>query len=127
VNSLVCLCITKHGVNTGRLWDVLEVFPEGEYIGREELKRFLWLRVRDVPIEVFSNAHLRAHKLPIERIGYIKKVHQFDIDRILDPEDAYQPFVNLATNDPKHGEFVLNAIVFDSYGLFYDKASGKFI
>lgn len=115
------------GACLGHVGDIVHVIPDGRYIGRQETKHFLWLMMEDVPPEVLSDPRKRMYCIPLERLHFAYKLVGFKLDRALDLEDPYQPFLELATNEPSKGEYVLRYVRFGAYGLIYDKRGERYL
>lgn len=124
-NSFVCLAVSSPDI-LGDVVLVQDEKPDGNYIGSCELKKFIWLHMRDVPEKVASDKS-GSFRIPLDRLAWLRKLIPYDIDRILDIEDGYQPFVYLATRNPSMGDFITGSLLIDSYGLILNKRTGIYI
>lgn len=109
--------------------DIVAFRKPAEAIGLKEMKNFLWLRVEGLeenemprlvePVEVGGQYYdKRGYSIPLERL---KKVFpSFDIERALNTDEVYQPFLVLDDD----GRYTYNHPPLNVHGLIFKKSHG---
>jgi hypothetical protein len=96
-------------------------------IGKKEKARFLWfitsidLDQFEEILEMVDDVWKRRYTVDLDALA---KVYAFDIDRVRDIADDYQPFL---TVDPDDGTFLAPDESFILSGLIWDKVETRYI
>ncbi len=121
--SLVALVIQSRAGGEGDEGMIADVAPELGYLGQFETRSFLWLRMRSVPFAVIAGLDDRRYQIPFSRLGWLRKIVNYDLSRIRDIDAPYQPFLG----ELEENRYISNGVVLDPYGLIYDVAEGCYI
>lgn len=110
--------------------DIIAVRRPGMEIGSGEDKRFLWLRLEGLEenemaqlVASITGFDKRRYSIPLDRLKVLWP--SFDMNRALDPNDSYQPFI-LIDGDGPHW-FLDITPAFSVHGLVYDKILGDYL
>ena len=101
-----------------------DIMPELGRIGVDEGRRFLWLRLRQVPVAIYAGLNDGRYRIPFDRLDWTRKVSRVDWKRVRDVNALYQPFLGEMHED---GTYEPNGLVLDPWGLFYDDAMMGYI
>lgn len=104
-----------------------DIMPELGRIGVDEGRRFLWLRIRQVPIAVYAGLNERRFRIPFDRLNWTAKLTVVNWAAVRNPNTLYQPFLGVMHEQPETGRYDSNGLVLDPWGLFYDDAEMRYI
>jgi len=101
-----------------------DIMPELGRIGVDEGRRFLWLRIRQVPVAIYAGLNDERFRIPFDRLGWTRKVLNVDWTRVRAVNSLYQPFLGVMHED---GTYEPNGLVLDPWGLFYDDVEMRYV
>ena len=99
---------------------ILDVMPDRGFVGLEEGREFLWLRLRGTPVEVYGGLHNSLYRIPFSRLEWARKLAPVDWSRVRNRNDLYQPFLGVMQEQPETGRYDSNGLVLDAWGLIWD-------
>lgn len=125
--------LSKGSLGTGlkdraQAGDIISIRKPTGFMGVMERKIFLWLLVEGYYSPLISLLgwptafEKRRHCIPLHRLKQAFPI--LDIDRCLDPEDSYQPFVML---DRESGQYLAKRKPIRLDGLVFDRVTGHYI
>lgn len=122
--------------------DIIAIRKPSAGIGMAEMKRFLWLRVEGLeenefgtltmleseeggPGEDLTSYDKRRYCIPLERLKALYP--DFDINRALDSDDIYQPFLPVDEDGP--ALYLTSSVVapLSVEGLVFDKRTRTYL
>lgn len=106
---------------------ILDCVRDRGYIGKEEMRAFVWLRISGFPQCVWEELHSYRYAIPLERLQFLWKLTNHDIRRLRDQNDMYQPFLGQMETQPETGNVCSNSLVVEPIGIIYDRELKVFI
>lgn len=104
-----------------------DILPELGRIGVDEGRRFLWLRLRQIPVAIYAGLNEGRYRIPFERLAWTRKVAVVDWGRVRDPNSLYQPFLGEMHEQPETGGYTSNGLILDPWGLFFDDVEQRYV
>lgn len=126
------------GTERKKRGDIIASRPAGSYIGAQEGKKYIWLRVDGLEANEYGEFAMpvyepddpdsgvifdkRRYCIPLERITELYPA--FNTARAVDLNDFYQPFFLIDSED---FEIISADPAFDVAGTVYDKVIGDYL